>query len=68
MQVFPAKAKDKNCTGRCSIGLRNQNGKNLVNQTFFETQVIQPELYLLLKVQIAKIKITHHKVVGNDCT
>ena len=41
----------------------------LIKQTH-ETQLIfplvnWPELYFMLKVQITKIKVTHHKVIGN---
>ena len=62
MQVLPAKVKDKkkNCTGRYSRGLRNQNGEHVVSvfeSNVLEIQVIfpavnQPEIYFPLKVQI----------------
>ena len=47
------KKREESYTGKYSKGLRNQNEKDLVNiceSKILEIQVIQPELYLLLKV------------------
>ena len=53
----PKQRLEENCTGRYSRGLRNKTGEHLVNvweSNILETQVNQPERYVLLKVQIAQ--------------
>ena len=77
MEVLPAKRQEGNCTGRYSERLRDQNGEHLVNQCksnnletvhiFYSCALNQPEPYFLFILQITKIKVTRHRVVGDRC-
>ena len=61
--------REETYKGRYLRGLKNQNGEHLVNlckSKIIKTQVNQAELYFLLKAQIAKTKISHHRVVGDE--
>ena len=71
------KRREENCTGRCSRRLRNQNGGHLASlckSNILETQVIFPiaselarTLFPVKSTNDIKIKITHHKVIGDEC-
>ena len=79
MRVLQAKSQEKNCTGRYSKGLKNQNGKYLVNlceSINLETQLIFPMVRELARTLVPfdstkniKIKVTYHRVIrdGHEC-
>ena len=46
MQVLPAKVREGNWKRRCTIGLRNQNGKHLVN--LCESNIIETKVIFLI--------------------
>ena len=72
---MPAKRLEGNFTERYLSGLKNRNGEHLVNiyeANILEKYVIPSELArtlfpVELKVQITKMKIAYHRVIGDGC-
>ena len=72
-----SKRQEKNCPGRYSRRLRNQNGEHLVNlceSDILETQVIFriqgqnfTSLFSVESTNNIKTKITHQRVIGHGC-
>ena len=66
MQVLIAKRQEEICTGSYSNGLRSKNWVYENKTTLIFAIMNKPELLFLLKVQITKIKITRHRVIGDE--
>ena len=68
MQVLPAQRQEENYAGRYWRGLRNQNGKYVVNlckSNIIETTYWELARTLLPVKSTNNIKGTHHRVIGD---
>ena len=60
IQVLPSKAKEENCTGGYSRGLRNQKGEHLFNPC--ESNILETQFIQLYDIELARTFESKHNI------